>query len=66
MCGEDDRDAEAERDDQIARGNCHEVTIRVTVQYTVTMPGSTHETGDLQGYLDEVTENGEIVDWEEM
>lgn len=64
MC--DDRDAEADQEKQIARGDCHEVTMRVTMQYTVTMPGSNHETDDLSDYIGEVQEHGEIVDWEEV
>jgi len=66
MCINDDR--EAERDEALAeaRGKFHRVTIRVTVQQTVDIPGQDHETADLKDYLDEVVEGGEIVDWEEV
>lgn len=49
-----------------ARGQFHHVTIRATITAEVTIPGRLHETADLEEYLDEVRENGEITDWEEV
>lgn len=65
MC-DDARDVEAEKCRQLARGDCHEVVVRVTIQGIVTMPGSNHETDDLRAYLGEAVGNGEVVDWEEV
>jgi len=70
MCNEchcnDDREAEQDLTEAEAKGQFHKVTIRVTMEATVDMPGSDHDTEDLPNFLDEVQMNGEIVDWEEV
>lgn len=65
-CCNDDRDHDHDLDVAEAKGQFHKVTIRVTMEATVDMPGSDHDTDDLPDYLDEVQTNGEIVDWEEV
>ena len=65
-CCNDELDHEHDLDVAEAKGQFHTVTIRVTMEATVDMPGSTHETEDLMGYLADVQETGEIVDWEEI
>jgi len=59
---------EAERDEALAEahGQFHRVTIRVTVEHTVYVPGPDHETADLEDFIGDVHENGEVVDWEEV
>ena len=65
MC-DDTRDEEAAFARGEAEGQHHDVKMRVTMQATVTMPGSAHTSDDLSDYLDEVLGNGEIVDWGEV
>jgi len=65
-CCNDDREAEHDLDVLEAKGKFHKVTIRVTLEATVDVPGSDHDTEDLQNHLDEVISSGEIVDWEEQ
>jgi hypothetical protein len=66
-CGcNDDREAEAERDVAENRGDFHQVKLRVTFEGTIDMPGATHETDDLENYLSDAVEAGEVVDWEEI
>jgi hypothetical protein len=70
---EDDRDAEHDYYSAMARGQFHQVTMRVTMQQqdmrvtmqgTVDVPGSNHETADLEDFVQDVLDNGEAVDWE--
>jgi hypothetical protein len=65
-CCNDDRDREHELDVMEAKGQFHQVTMRVTIEATIDVPGPNHTTEDLQDFLGEVQENGEVVDWEEM
>lgn len=70
MCNDchcnDDRDQEHDLAVAEAQGLFHKVTIRVTLEATVDVPGSTHDTEDLQNHLDEVISEGSIVDWDEQ
>ncbi len=70
MCNEchcnDDRKAEQDLAIAEAKGQFHRVTIRVTVEHTVDIPGATHETDDITNFLGDVVESGEVVDWEEV
>lgn len=61
---EDDRDLEHDQDRAEAEGKFHQVAVRVTVQATVTIRGSDHDTDELVEHLEDVRENGEIVDWD--
>jgi len=65
-CCNDDREAEHDLALAEARGQFHQVTIRVTVEHTVDVPGPDHETADLEDFIGDVQENGEVVDWEEV
>lgn len=66
MCDKDARDEAAELCRGEAKGQHHEVTMRVTLQARVTFPGANHESDDLREHLDEVIDRREIVDWEEV
>lgn len=63
-CCNDDREAERDLARMEAEGKFHQVTVRVTVQATVTIRGSDHDTDELVEHLEDVRENGEIVDWD--
>lgn len=74
MCDDDARDEEAAYFSGEAAGDHHRVTVRVKVSQqgarvtllgTIDMPGSDHETADIEGYVDEVLETAEIVDWDD-
>lgn len=76
-CCNDDREMERDLARMEAEGRFHNVTMRVKLRHTigddlmeVTLQGSVdvtgpnHETADLEDYVDQAVEVGEVVDWE--
>lgn len=68
MCDEDARDQEADYCTAMAKGRFHEVTLDVTIRVTVDIPGSTHETGDIdEDFVSEqALQDGDIINVEEI
>jgi len=65
-CCDDGREAERELTLAEARGQFYQVTLRVVVEHTVDIPSTNYETADLEDFIGEVQENGEIISWEEV
>lgn len=68
MCDEDARDEEAQYYGAMARGRFHEVELDVTIRVKVQVPGSDHETGDIdEDFVSEqALQDGDIISVEEV
>ena len=69
MCNDchcsDDRDQEQDLAIAEAKGQFHSVTVKVTIQTTVDLPGRNHTTEELEEAVHEVLDN-EILEVEEI
>jgi pimeloyl-CoA synthetase len=74
LCDDDARDNEYGYFCGEAAGQHHSVTVKVTVQQqgmrvyvrgSVDLPGSDHETADIEPHIDDIIADGEIVDWDD-
>jgi len=68
MCDEDARRKEADYYTAIAKGQFHEVELDVTIRVKIQVPGSDHETGDIdEDFVSEqALQEGDIVSVEEV
>jgi len=66
MSDEDSRQEEADHARRETAGQHHRVTVQVTIKADVTLPGSSHTQEDLDNCLQEVLDNGEVVEIEEL
>lgn len=68
MCDEDARDEEASYYTAMAAGRFHEVTLDVTIRVRIQVPGSDHETGDIdEDFVSEqALQEGDIISVEEV
>lgn len=68
MCDEDARQEEADYYIAMAKGQFHEVELDVTIRVKIQVPGSDHETGDIdEDFVSEqALQEGDIVSVEEV